>query len=57
MSFGRDASRRRQAARAHAKRIRKCPRCGREIRGNAYYSHKEACKRAALTATEGLWKS
>lgn len=45
MSFGRTKERRREAARKHARQVRKCPRCGREIRGNAYSLHKAACKR------------
>ena len=44
MGFGKTASRRRQAARQHASRTHQCPRCGRIIRGNAYYGHKKVCK-------------
>ena len=30
--------------RKHALRTKSCPRCGREIRGNAYYRHIKACR-------------
>lgn len=32
------------AIRKHARRARSCPRCARQIRGNAYYRHVKACR-------------
>lgn len=46
MPFGRNEARRREAARAHSRREHKC-RCGRIIKGNAYYIHRKTCRRAA----------
>lgn len=43
MSFGRTTDQRRQSAKRHLCDEHKCPRCGRTIRGNAYYRHKLAC--------------
>lgn len=50
MGFGKTAARRKEAARKHASRSHQCPRCGRIIRGNAYYGHNKACKRKAARA-------
>jgi len=27
----------------HLKHVRKCPRCGKIVRGNAYFIHKKSC--------------
>jgi hypothetical protein len=43
MSFGRTADARRAAAKKHANRYHTCPYCGRVIRGNAFYRHKQVC--------------
>ena len=32
------------AIRKHARRTRSCPRCGRQIRGNAYFRHVKTCR-------------
>lgn len=45
MGFGATRSRRQQAARKHAQRERTC-RCGRTIRGNAYFRHRAVCDAA-----------
>jgi hypothetical protein len=42
MPYGKDQAARRAAARRHATRVRTC-KCGREVRGNAYYRHRAAC--------------
>lgn len=44
MSFGKTKDRRRQAAQKHLRDVHKCPRCGKEVRGNGYGNHKKACK-------------
>lgn len=43
MGFGNTASKRRAAARKHALKEHRCPRCGRVIMGNGYYTHRNAC--------------
>lgn len=44
MGFGKTANKRRQAARKHANRNHKCKYCGKEIKGNGFYMHKQACE-------------
>lgn len=44
MGFGASSSKRREAARKHSLREHRCSRCGRVIKGNAYYRHKYACQ-------------
>ena len=44
MGFGATPSRRKQAARAHARIIHKCSVCGKEVRGNGFYMHKKKHK-------------
>lgn len=48
MPFGRNDSRRRQAARHHLRILHTCPRCGRTVRGNAYARHRKACSTAPM---------
>ena len=43
MGFGATESRRRQAGRKHAHRIHTC-KCGKVIKGNAFYIHKRVCQ-------------
>jgi hypothetical protein len=53
MGFGNTASKRRQAAKKHANRIRKCKYCGKEIKGNGFYMHKQACEKINPSHKEG----
>ena len=43
MSRGRNTARRREGGRKHLRTEHVC-RCGRKIRGNAYYYHRAVCK-------------
>jgi hypothetical protein len=45
MGFGNTSSKRRQAAKKHANRSHRCKYCGKEIKGNGYYMHKQACEK------------
>ena len=45
MAKKRPSLRRRNACGRHALRVHECPRCGRVIRGNAWYGHQKACRR------------
>lgn len=51
MPFGSTPSRRRAAAQAHTQREHTC-RCGRRIRGNAYYRHRAACRNKPFRVIE-----
>ncbi len=55
MGFGKTKSRRRQAARAHARKKHTCPRCGRVVYGNGYYNHKRACKGVPKPVEIVMW--
>jgi hypothetical protein len=45
-----------QAARKHARTVRKC-RCGREVRGNAFFRHIKTCQQAKSRVDEMGWKT
>ena len=41
------------ALRSHALVVRKCSRCGRDIRGNAFFRHRKECNREEVQELEG----
>jgi hypothetical protein len=43
MPFGKDEAARRAAGRKHATRMHTC-KCGKVIKGNAYFMHRNTCK-------------
>jgi hypothetical protein len=45
-SGGEALARRLEARRKHARVVRKCPGCGREVRGNAFFRHIKTCRQA-----------
>ena len=42
---GESVSRRLAPLRKHARVVRQCTKCGREIRGNAFFRHAKRCDR------------
>jgi len=43
-----------QSVRKHARVVRKCPTCGRPIRGNAFFRHIKKCGRAKAACTSAM---
>jgi hypothetical protein len=53
---GEALTRRLEAARKHARTVRKC-RCGREVRGNAFFRHIKTCRQAKSRVDEMGWET